>query len=139
MYAEKEKIIWSIRSILEKIYVCIERYGKLARFSPKLFRSSPPSFLPAVTAKKGTVFDRWRFGWGGKGGGCLRGSKEEEEAGEMDKKSDAVRENCLFKLLFLWQSLEIIVWKTKAGGFFYLRTADSWIFYHARKIYVACL
>ncbi len=41
----------------------------------------------AVTAKKGTVFDRWRFGWGGKGGGCLRGWKEEEEAGEMDKKA----------------------------------------------------
>ena len=75
--------------VLEKIYVFVERYGKLARFSPKLFRSSPHYFLPAVTAKKGTVFDRWRFGWGGKGGGCLRGSKQEEE-GEMDIKSDAV-------------------------------------------------
>ncbi len=109
--------------ILEKIYVCIERYGKLARFSPKLFRSSPHSFLPAVTAKKGTVFDRWRFGWGGKGGGCLRGWKE-EEAAEMKKKSEAVQENCLFKLLFLWRSLEIIVWKTKGGEFFFyiLRT-----------------
>ena len=51
-----------------------------------------------------------------------------------------MRENCLFKLLFLWQSLEIIVWKTKAGeDSSFLRTADSWVFYHAREIYIACL